>query len=594
MKEVHDLYVSLGYDDLADPDEGTRKAQMFRALLKGEAQSKWNQFYTEVTDQLAPAAEDEFEPMAAYTGTLTRWLSEHLTDEEIGRTIRSDINTANLKYPHGWTTSQVETRLRELNKYISYAPGNAEVLSDMDLINIFERMIPESWLKQLKKKDGYIDMSFSDRVKYIKTLEKTEGPVSYSRPKPRAGTKSRPQPGHQSQTQTKPRPKPNPRSDRGSNSNKGRPKHGPFSGTYCPTHRSTDHDGTTCPDHQAYLKSKGKAQGQAHAMTLQKATGGSKKQAHLATQDSDSSSDESHDFCYFIDGATAGESKEESEPNSSDTLGLTVTSMSRPRTKGLGKSWASICEEESMTGQEGNDDDGIELPKYIFLGPDNSEEAGYESDPSHELYFGELLDDDNDDDTHGSMPELVPREDLSSSDDSSDASLERRYYDLVIARPEQEALAASYQVSFDDNVAGVDHNLAQPMAPMDDDDDADDGMMAEDEWESDAYMISDEEPDDEDDEEDEPIPCTTWKDEIEWGLVSVKTLHRDSSSDVFPAHGPTPTSMEERWLAYSLWLKRQHLFFHKGMTGWLHSRNYSLGRILSDWQFWHEARTDPS
>mmetsp|Transcript_15726 Transcript_15726/g.39140 ORF Transcript_15726/g.39140 Transcript_15726/m.39140 type:complete len:164 (-) Transcript_15726:1459-1950(-) len=107
VKEVHDLYVSLGYDDLVDPDEGFKKAQMFRALLKGEAQSKWNQFYTETTQQLAPADNDEFEPMEAHRTTLTLWLTEHLTDEEIGRTIRSDLNSTSLNYPQGWTTNQV-------------------------------------------------------------------------------------------------------------------------------------------------------------------------------------------------------------------------------------------------------------------------------------------------------------------------------------------------------------------------------------------------------------------------------------------------------------------------------------------------------
>jgi len=361
----------------------------------------------------------------------------------------------------------------------------------MDLSNLFERMLPHSWLTKLKQKDGYIGMTFSERVKYIKTLEKTEGLVPSARSKPRAGPKSRPQRGQQAQPQTKPRPKPSPRSGRASNFNRNRPKNGPFSGTYCPTHNTTEHDGTTCAQHQAYLKSKTNSQGQAHAMTQQKASSGPKKHVHLATQESDSSPGDSHDFCYFIDGATAAESKEESEPTSSDTFGLT-TSLSRPWTNGLGKSWASICEEESMDGLEDDNDHTMEPPKCIFLGPDTSKEAGYESDPSLELYFGELLDDDSDD-THGSLPELVARDDLSSSDDSSDARLEQRYRDLMVVRLEQKALAKAYQADFDDNVLGLDQVPIMD-EPMDDDDD--DGMMAEDEWEPDAYMISDEEPDD--------------------------------------------------------------------------------------------------
>ena len=46
-----------------------------------------------------------------------------------------------------------------------------------------------------------------------------------------------------------------------------------------------------------------------------------------------------------------------------------------------------------MSGFDDDDDDERtlpELPKCIFLGLDNPKQFGYESDSSHELYFGEL------------------------------------------------------------------------------------------------------------------------------------------------------------------------------------------------------------
>lgn len=129
---------------------------MFRALLEGDAQTSWDDLYDAVTDELALGDADEFEHMEAFTTTLSRWMVQHLTDEEIGETIRSDLTSCTIKYPQGLTTNKMEKILKEPNRYMTYAPGDAEPLSEMHLISLFEWMLPRSLLTKLKEKDGWV------------------------------------------------------------------------------------------------------------------------------------------------------------------------------------------------------------------------------------------------------------------------------------------------------------------------------------------------------------------------------------------------------------------------------------------------------
>jgi hypothetical protein len=176
VKTVHDLYFSKGYHLLGDDEEGFKKYQLFNVCLTGDVQNKWQECWQEALDEQVPIEGDgdnlhPLPPLVAFDHALTLWMEEYLAEPEIGRKIVSDLLSMNIQYPPGWKTSDVMNRLKEMNKYIDYSPGDAQILTDQLHYNILERMIPLRWLEELKKEHGYLDMTTAEKIKYIKGLE---------------------------------------------------------------------------------------------------------------------------------------------------------------------------------------------------------------------------------------------------------------------------------------------------------------------------------------------------------------------------------------------------------------------------------------
>jgi hypothetical protein len=81
------------------------------------------------------------------------------------------------KKPVEMTIRMVAKRIKKINKFIGILlPGDTQSLSDRELLSVLKKLVPNSWLTDLKKKAGYANINFASALEYFKLLEELDPP----------------------------------------------------------------------------------------------------------------------------------------------------------------------------------------------------------------------------------------------------------------------------------------------------------------------------------------------------------------------------------------------------------------------------------
>jgi hypothetical protein len=240
-------------------------------LLREEALATFISCHEDATEALEDGAVTETEDL--FSTTFKNWMTKELPDNLTGRTLKKSLTSEKISKPNDLTLSEFLKRLKKINKYITYCPGETAPLTNEYLITVLEQALPYAWRVDLMKRADYATMSLPQVESYFKLLENIK-----EAPARRPSNDKRSNQGVSSNRSNN-----NNRSgsgnrtnSRGNGNNRGRGNNrsnnrgnrnrvanpAPVQalrrsnrrrGPYCPHHRTNDHDGSDCPDYQQYL-----------------------------------------------------------------------------------------------------------------------------------------------------------------------------------------------------------------------------------------------------------------------------------------------------------------------------------------------------
>jgi hypothetical protein len=254
-----------------DQDNGPALFTTMLLLLEDDARESWTDSYEEFTAGLAQGDPDR--DRAAFEATLEGWMNGLLAGEEnIANDLKDELQSLYKKKPVEMTISKVAKRIKKINKFIGILPGDTQSLSDRELLSVLKKLVPNSWLNDLKKKADYANITFASALKYFKILEELDPPpnknVKLSKNNSSPG-------GHNKNDKSSSRNNNNKKTDgsgnvsRRSRGRNNRPRNNNNlrrsnrnRGPYCPHHRTNDHDGANCPEYQAYKAGRNNNRGQ--------------------------------------------------------------------------------------------------------------------------------------------------------------------------------------------------------------------------------------------------------------------------------------------------------------------------------------------
>jgi hypothetical protein len=252
-------------------DNGPVMFQHLRLLLNGDTLTEFNDAHEESQEDVDDG--DDVETVAIFNDSFERWLTHELPDGLTGRNLRDQLTPGKVHKPAGMNISKFVKRIKKINKYITYCPGDAEIRSNDDLIAVLEQAVPHAWRVDLKKRADHASMTLSQVAAYYTLLEGLE-PAPRNAPIRRAVVQT-----NNRRTSRNNRDRGNRRND-GNNGGGGNGGNAPARrnppprnrgnaannngapalrrsnrrrGPYCPHHRTNEHDGSSCPDYQEYL-----------------------------------------------------------------------------------------------------------------------------------------------------------------------------------------------------------------------------------------------------------------------------------------------------------------------------------------------------
>lgn len=259
-------------------ENGPAMFTTIRLLLKGDALEGFRDAHNEVTEDLEDGDEDETAEI--FDETLTKWIDSEIQEgDRAAKDLKKDLMYSNIKKPTTLTVTQFVKRLKKINRFIGYLPGDAEPLTNDELLTVLEKAMPNSWINDLKRRADYNEMTLLKATKYFKLLEEMDPPrknMSKTAGKEfasgsRGNHKTHGRKGWRSSKTSK---NDDQRSARGGlgRSNDGNDKRTTGSppsrsgnhlrrsnrkrGPYCPHHRTDAHEGRDCPEYQEYLRTK--------------------------------------------------------------------------------------------------------------------------------------------------------------------------------------------------------------------------------------------------------------------------------------------------------------------------------------------------
>ena len=226
-----------------------------RLLLKEDALEAFNDAHDEVTEDLDE--NDDQMTSEIFDETWQQWLANELqNDENTAKELKRDLWSSNLKKPSNLPVTSFVKRLKKINKFIDYLPGEETRLTNNELQLVLENAVPPTWKVDLQKRADYgDDMTLAKALKYFKLLEKLETPkVQQDKP-----MKTKQDVTHNDNDKLKPQRDHDQydlKTGQGSNRTLPLRRSQRRKGPYCPHHRTTDHDGQNCPEYQQYLRTR--------------------------------------------------------------------------------------------------------------------------------------------------------------------------------------------------------------------------------------------------------------------------------------------------------------------------------------------------
>ena len=310
---------------------GDDKLRLLSILLYGDALAQFEALFSRPALLTALTQPDEAQRTAQNAANLNTavdvafatWMI-NLLPNQCGRTIKEELRT--MRKPQSMEIGTYMARIKEINNMIPHGLDNQTAYNDADLMQIVEDNIPLSWKNALRMKADYTNLTWRTMLAYLKLLESMHGQQDNRRAGNAAPRTSNSGRGRRNDRRRGYRNRrgyggPNGGDDnRGSGGGGGRGPGGGGSGSgsggrgqgrgnagrgqqqqqhqqqgeggvrrsqrfrsqYCPTCRTREHDGTTCPTHQHYLSTRNQRNQEAHQLET------TNEEIHMLTIDDES------------------------------------------------------------------------------------------------------------------------------------------------------------------------------------------------------------------------------------------------------------------------------------------------------------------